>query len=94
VARSRQTAADYIEKYDDEMRIILGELLENAANINLWWMSARHAARSHPDRAMTLLIDAEIHLNIHVRIERADSLRRIRAAIARLDAELPDDDAE
>ena len=41
---------------------------------------------------MTLLIDAEIDLNHHVRVELSDGLRRIRAAIERLDAEIPGDE--
>ena len=92
MARKKQTAADYIERHDDEMRIILGELAEHAGKINMWWTLAVRAAREHPEQALTDLIDAEIHLDIHVRIELADSLRRIRSAISRLDAELPDPD--
>jgi hypothetical protein len=91
MARKKLTAAAYIEKYDGEMRIILAELAENAAKINLWWTFACSKARRYPDRAMTDLIDAEIYLNNHVQIELADSLRRVRAAISLLDAELPDD---
>jgi len=41
---------------------------------------------------MEHLIDAEIRLDNHVRLELADTLRPIRAALKRLDAELPDDD--
>jgi hypothetical protein len=92
MVRKKQTAADYIDRYDDEMRIILGELAEHAAKINMWWTFAVHAARKHPEQALTHLIDAEIYLDIHVRIELADSLKRIRSAISRLDAELPDPD--
>ena len=36
LARSKQTASEYIERYDGEMRIILGELVENAGHINMW----------------------------------------------------------
>ena len=92
LTRNNQTAADYIERYDGEMRIILGELVEYAGQINMWWTSARNAVRQDPERALTLLMDAEIHLDIHVRNERIDALRRIRAAISRLAAELPDDE--
>ena len=53
---------------------------------------ASAAAREDPERAMASLTDAEIHLNHHVRIELRDSLRRIRAAMDLLDAELPDGD--
>lgn len=94
MTRRTQTAADYIERHDGEMRIILGELAENAGKINMWWTFARNAVRDDPDRALTRLIDAEIHLNHHVRLELADSLRRIRASIERLATELPDDPDE
>lgn len=92
MARNKQTAADYMERHDAEMRIILGELVENAGRINMWWTFAHSTVRQDPQRAFELLIDAEIHLNNHVRLELTDSLRRMRAVIDRLDAELPDDE--
>lgn len=84
--------AEYIEQNDEFMRIILGELAENSARINLWWTFARNHAREQPDAALQDLADAEVHLNHHVRLELSDSLRVIRSAMNRLDAELPDDD--
>ena len=36
LSRSTQAAADYVERCDGEMRIILGELAENAGQINMW----------------------------------------------------------
>jgi len=89
--RRRQTAAEYIERRDAEMRIILGELAENAVRANLGWAAAVRAARLDPDRALTELVEVEIALDIPVRIERADALRRIRAANRRLDRSRPDD---
>ena len=35
MARAKATAADYIERHDGEMRIILGEPVENAGKINM-----------------------------------------------------------
>lgn len=92
--RPKQTAADYIERYDPEMRIILGDLVEYAGKITNWWTDARLWAREDPGQAMTSLVHAETHLSIHVRIELQDTLRRIRAAIDLLDAELPDDEGD
>jgi len=92
MARTKQTAADYIEAHDDEMRVILGELAEHAGKINMWWTFAVHAARNDPDQALTHLTEAETHLDIHVRIELADGLRRIRSALSRIAAELADRD--
>ena len=92
MACKKETAAEYIERHDGVMRIILGELFENASAINLWWGHASSVVRTDPDGAESLLIDAEIHLNHHVRIELSDSLRYIRSALSRLDAELPDEE--
>lgn len=92
MARAKQTAADYIERHDGEMRIILGELVENAGKINMHWTFGLNQARQYPETALKHLIDAEILLDIIVRIERSDALRTIHSAINRLSAELPDDD--
>ncbi len=94
MGRRRQTAAELIEEHDVEMRVILGELIENAAKANVNWDAAVRLARHLPERAFEALIDAEISLDIPVRIERADALRTLRAAINRLDAELPDDEED
>ena len=94
LVRKRQTAADYIERYDGEMQDILGELAEHADMIRTWWNLARDQVREDPDQALQHLVDAQIHLDIHVRIERVGALRRIRLASNRLDAELPDDDED
>ena len=55
--------------------------------------NARNAIGTRP-RASHDLIDAETYLSIHVRIELAASLRRIRSAIDILAAELPEEDDE
>jgi hypothetical protein len=83
-------AADYIERYDGEMRVILGELAENAAVINLNWARSVERVRRSPDTAMTSLVDAWVALETAVKIERQDALRRINRAIALLSDELPD----
>jgi len=92
--RQKRSAAEYLEAHDAEMRLILGELVEYAGRINLWWRNAALVVRDHPDQALTDLIDAETYLSIHVRIELADSLRRIRSAIDILAAELPEENDE
>ena len=86
------SAADYIERYDGEMRVILGELAENAAIINLNWARAVERVRRSPDTAMTALVDAWVALQTAVKIERQDALRRINRASELLSDELPDDD--
>jgi len=87
------SAADYIERYDGEMRIILGELAENSAIANLNWAHAAHSVRRSPETALKHLADAWVALNSAVKIERLEALRRINAASDLLDAELPDDDS-
>ncbi len=94
MARRRQTAAEFIDEHDVEMRVILGEMIENAAKANVNWETAVRLVRHRPERAFETLIDAEICLDVPVRIERADALRTLRAAINRLDAELPDDEED
>jgi hypothetical protein len=88
------SAADYIERYDGEMRIILGELAENAAIANLNWAHAALSVRQSPEAALKHLADAWVALATAVKIERRDALRRINAASDLLDAELPDNDSD
>lgn len=90
--RRKLTAAEYIERYDAEMRVILGELVENAAQVNLHWAAAVQLVRHHPERALEELANAWMALKTVVPIERRDALRRINAASDLLDSELPDED--
>ena len=94
MVRAKQTAAEYMERHDAEMRIILGELVESAGLINLAWTSARYGAQADVDGASTVLVEALIRLEIHVRNERLDSLRVIRTALKLLDGEVPDDEED
>jgi hypothetical protein len=70
--------------------VTLAEMNENAGLISRAWAMAVLTARSDPDHALEELIEAEIHLNHHLRLELRDALRNVRAAINRLDRELPD----
>lgn len=90
----KESAAEYLEKHSIGVSIILAELAESAGSGSRSWNLAVELARRDPDRAQTHLIDAEIRLDIHVRLERSDTLRPIRRAIALLDRELPDSDDE
>ena len=91
MARGKVSAADFVEARDGEMRIILGEMVENVGKVEMLWQAARNAVREDPGHALTLLVEAEILLDVDVRNERTDSLERIRRATRRLDEELPDD---
>lgn len=88
----RLSAAEYIGRYDGEMRVILGELVENAARVNTHWAAASQLVRHHRERALKELADAWVALTTAVPIERRDALRRINAASNLLDRELPDDE--
>jgi hypothetical protein len=79
-----------IEWHATGVSLILPELAESAGAAGRSWNLAVDAARADPETALGHLIDAELRLDTDVRLERADTLRPIRAAIKRLDAELPD----
>ena len=89
---SKRLAADYLETVDPTIRLILAELAENSGRVARAWSMAVLSVRSNPERALEELVNAEIHLDNHIRIELADALRAVRAASNRLDRELPDDD--
>ena len=48
--RQKRSAAD-LGAHDAEMRLILGEMVEYAGRINLWWRNAALVVRDHPDQA-------------------------------------------
>jgi hypothetical protein len=87
-----KTAADYVDRYDEHMTVVLGDLIEHANEVLAWWVAGREQVRTDPELALRTLVDAEINLSVYLRIERVEALRHIRAATNRLDAELPDDD--
>ena len=88
----RLTAAEYIERCDAEMRLILGELAADAARVNLHWAAASQLVKHHPEDALKELTDAWVALTTAVKVERRAALRRINAASNLLDRELPDDE--
>jgi hypothetical protein len=92
MARRKLSAAEYVERHDNEMRIILGELVENAAKASLHWEAARRVVRNSPEKALTELVEAQIALATFIRIERTDALRVVGRASDLLDDELPDSD--
>jgi hypothetical protein len=88
------SAAQYIERHDVEMRVILGELVENVAAANLHWTHAATLVHRSPEAASKHLAAAWVVLHSLVPVERRDALRRINAASDRLDGELPDLDED
>lgn len=92
MARSKQTAARYLATHDQEMRVILGEMIQNAAKANVHWDAAERSIGVDPERALEHLADAWVVLKTIIRIERTDALRVVERTMALLDTELPDDD--
>ena len=93
VTRRRPSAAAFIAKNATYVGVILAEMAENAGSANSNWLLAVEAAsRGDLDRAQTLIIEADIPLDIHVRIERQDARKVLQHALRLLDRELPDDE--
>jgi hypothetical protein len=86
----KQTAAEYLHARDPEVRIILAELAEYAGKANWHWSFAVALVDEYPDKAMDHLVELEILLAHHISLERLDTIRAARAALTKLDRELPD----
>lgn len=87
----RLTAAEFVADRNSEVSIILAELVESAGLVARSWQLAVGSVATDPERALQHLVDAQVRLENHVRLERIDTLKVIRQAIRKLDAELPDD---
>jgi hypothetical protein len=95
MGRSKLSSADYIDQQSIFIGVILAELAEHAALANRAWQLAVEASRHGDlDRAMTLIIEADIDLDIPVRLERQDSRRVFRRALELLEREMPDDESD
>jgi hypothetical protein len=92
--RIPRAGAEYVELRVAEVSFILGDMIEHLGLVIQHWNLAAGSVRSHPDVAAGHMVDAEIDLDIAVRIGLAEVLRATRAASARLYRELPDDDEE
>jgi hypothetical protein len=93
VTRPRETAAAFIAKNATYVGVILAEMAENAGQANRDWLLAVEAAsRGDLDRAATHIVEADIPLDISVRIERQDVRKVLQHALRLLSRELPDDE--
>lgn len=89
----KKTAAGYIATNANYVGVILAELAENAGKANRAWLLAVDAAqRGDLDHAADLIVEADIDLDISVRIERQDARKVLREALRLLSRELPDDE--
>lgn len=87
--RYASDAEDWLRKKDRTVRIIGGEMAEYVGRINLLWTLAIERLDSDPSDALAKLIDVEILLENHVRVEREDLLAIAKEGAERLAGELP-----
>lgn len=88
------SARALLRQKDGEVRIIAAEMAEFAGRVNVLWGLAVGAIDSHPDTALSRLMELMILLEIQIPNETKDILAAVREASERLDAELPDDDED
>jgi hypothetical protein len=91
MTRRQKTAADYLEAHSIGVSVILAELAESAGIAGRAWALAVERSRRNPERAMRHMATAETQLHHMARAEVMDSLRVIRAAMNKLDRDLPAD---
>jgi hypothetical protein len=79
----------WLRREDTTFRIIAAEMMEFTGRVNLLWSQAINHVDSDPTDALAKLIDVEILLENHLRIERQDMLAVAKEASSRLAAALP-----
>jgi hypothetical protein len=92
--RKRLTAAEYLADVDEVMRLMLGEMIQNAADANVHWDTAVRLIGSRPESALEHLVRVWVPLKTAIRVERTDAVRILDRAMELLDKELPDDDVQ
>ena len=93
MTRRKLVAAEFIEQTATYVGVMLAEMAEHAGKASSAWLGAVAAARRGDlDLAETLIIEADIELDIPVRLERQDARRVLQQALRLLDRELPDDE--
>lgn len=80
----------FLKKRDAEIRQIIADLSANVLSVEKAWHAAESTVRDDPSSALDSLVDAEVLLQTHIRIEVRDIKRAVRSAIRLVDAELPD----
>ena len=92
---AKLSADAYIDRHSTEVGVILAELAESAGKANGAWLLAVEAARRGDlDHAETKIIEADIALDISVRVCRQDSRRIMQKALQLLARDLPDDETD
>ena len=94
MARSKLTAAAYIEKHATFVPLVLGDMIEHLGHAAQEWSQAVEAIRRGDlDKALKHVVEVEIAVDTPLRVGRSE-LRSIAVrAASRLDRELPDEEA-
>ena len=77
---------DVLGQNDEFVRLVIAELIEGAARLNLAWGRAVELKDSHPEEAMTQLANVMPFLEISLPIEASDLVRVIDRALDELEA--------
>lgn len=77
---------DVLGRNDQFVRLVLGEMLEHAARLNLAWARAVELKDSDPEEAMQQLADMLPFLEVMVAIEAQDLVKVIDRALDELEA--------
>ena len=90
MSATQLSGANYIAVHDEEVSPALTEIAEFVAHISASWTKARLAVRADPKDAYAALVEAEVDYETYVEIRLIQCMNRIRSALDRLEAELPD----
>ena len=88
-SKKSTAAAEYIEAHDSEVRLGLAEIAEFVTRFSSNWARASARVRDDPAGAYDALQEAEYDYITYVRLQLIDCLSRMRAALDRLEDELP-----
>ena len=81
-----QGPPDVLGRNDEFIRLVIGELMEGAARLNLAWGRAVALKDSHPEEAMVELANVLQFLEISLPIEASDVAAVIDRALGELEA--------
>jgi hypothetical protein len=91
MAGRKTTAAEFIEANALTVPFILGDMTEHLGQAAQKWSEAVWAARSGDlDRALELVVEVEIDMDVPLRVGRSEIRSIVSRAGSRLDAELPE----
>jgi hypothetical protein len=93
--RRKPTAIEYLEEQALFVPFVIGDLIEHFGDALQKWTFGIDAARKGDwDRALTYLVEAEIAIDVPMRVSRQELKQVIGKASDLVDAELPEGDDE